>query len=297
VPQAPGRPSNPVIVAVFALLCLIWGTTWAAIQIGLAGIPPFTGVALRFAIAAALLLALARALGLRLGRHPLERRVWLVNGLFSFVVSYGVVYWCEQWVPAGLTSVLFATYPLFVALVGRFLLPAEGLSRRELVSMLVAFAGVGVIFASDFAALGGPQVALASALVLVSPLAAAIGSVLVKRWGAGIHPISITAVPMALTAAVMGSVALAVERGKTLVWDGASISSLLYLAVFGSAVSFSLYYWLLSHLAVKRLALITYVTPIVAVLVGVLRGEPLTAHVLAGGGLVIVGVALTVHRR
>jgi len=245
-----------LIVLTFAALCLIWGSTWAAIQIGLQGIPPFTGVALRFAIAAALLLVLVRLRRVPLGQIRRERLLWLVNGTLAFSISYGVVYWAEQWVPSGLASVLFATYPLFVAILAQFLLPQEAITRPEVIGSLVGFAGVGVIFSEDFAALGGSQVAVAAAVMLISPLVAAVASVLVKRWGAGVHPFSLTAVPMAMTAVIMGMVALGTERGRPVVWDGVSVSALLYLAVFGSAVTFSLYYWLLSHLPAKRLALI-----------------------------------------
>jgi len=289
------QPRPAVLFAAIALLCLIWGTTWAVIQIGLQGIPPFTGVALRFAIAAVLLLTLARIMRIRLGGRPHEKMLWLVNGLCSFVVSYGVVYWSEQWVPSGLAAVLFATYPLFIALIGHFILPSEPLTQREAVSILLGFVGVGVIFMEDFSALGGRQVAVASAVMLLSPLSAALGSICVKRWGKGIHTFSVTAVPMALTAVVMGAMALLFERGREVTFNAVSVSALFYLAILGSAVTFSLYYWLLSRMPVKRLALITYVIPMVAVFIGVLRGEPLTAHVLAGSALVIFGVALAVH--
>ena len=91
-----GSPGSGRLAAAFLVLTLVWGTTWAVIRVGLAGIPPFTGVALRFAIAGLLLLALARRLGVRLGRSRRERWLWVVNGLLSFCVSYSVVYWSED---------------------------------------------------------------------------------------------------------------------------------------------------------------------------------------------------------
>jgi len=291
-----GRPSAFVISITFVLLCLIWGTTWSVIQIGLVGIPPLTGVALRFAIAAALLLVLIGVRRIRLGTTRRERLLWLSNSVLSFSVSYGVVYWAEQWVPSGLTSVLFATYPLFVALLAHYMLPAETLRRPEVIGIALGFAGVGVIFSSDFEALGGREVAVASAVMLLSPVAAAASSVFVKRWGAGIHPFSLSAVPMGLTAALMGMLAAIFERDRVVTFDRVSVGALLYLAIAGSAVTFSLYYWLLSHLPAKRLALIAYVIPVVAVLIGVLRDEPLTLRSLAGSALVLVGVALAIHR-
>jgi len=289
------RPSQPLIVGVFVLLCLIWGTTWAAIQIGLEGIPPFTGAAMRFGLASLLLLVLALSLGVRLGRNRREKLLWLVNGMFSFTISYGVVYWSEQWVPSGLASVLFATYPLFVAVISHFALPSEALTRREVLGILLGFAGVAVIFTEDFSLLGGPQVTIAAVVMLLSPVAAAVGSVSVKRWGAGVHPFSLTAIPMAMAAAILGAMGLAFESEREVVFDTVSLGALLYLAVVGSALTFSLYYWLLAYLPVKRLALIAYLIPVVAVLLGVLRGEPLTNQILAGSGVVVVGVALAVQ--
>jgi drug/metabolite transporter (DMT)-like permease len=290
------RPSTFVISITFVLLCLIWGTTWSVIQIGLVGIPPLTGVALRFAIAAAALLALVWARRIRLGTTRRERWLWLSNAVLSFSVSYGVVYWAEQWVPSGLTSVLFATYPLFVALMAHYLLPTETLRRPEVFGIVLGFAGVGVIFSADFEALGGREVAVASAVMLLSPLAAAASSVFVKRWGAGVHPFSLSAVPMGLTAALMGVLAAIFERDREITFDRVSVGALLYLAIAGSAVTFSLYYWLLSHLPAKRMALIAYIIPVVAMLIGLLRDEPLTLRSLAGSALVLVGVALAIHR-
>jgi len=290
------RPSPALLVGAFAVLCLIWGSTWAAIRIGLAGIPPFTGVSLRFAIASALLFVLGLLRGVPLGRSALERRLWVVNGLLSFAVSYGVVYWAEQWVPSGLTAVLFATYPLFVAIVAHFLLPEEALNLREALGIAAGFLGVGVIFSEDLSSLGGAGVALGAAVLLISPFVSAVSSVAIKRWGGGMHPFSLTTVPMAIGAAATGLVALGAERGKPLVWSGTSVAALLYLAIAGSAVTFTLYYWLLSHMPAKRLALITYIIPVEAVLLGTALGERLTARVVAGSALVVLGVALAVHR-
>ncbi len=279
------------------LLCGIWGTTWSVIQIGLRGIPPFTGVAIRFAISGLLLLVIARARGIRLGRTRRERRLWWGNGLFGFALAYGVVYWAEQWVPSGLAAVLFAVYPLIVAILAHFFLTSEKLHPREVIGALLGFTGVGVIFLEDFTALGGSQVAVGAAVLLLSPLASGTATVSVKRWGHGIHPFSIAAVPMLVAAGATAILALVLERDAVITWDRTSVLALLYLSVVGSALTFSLYFWLLSHLPAKRLALIAYVIPIVAVGIGVLRGEPFTLHLLAGSAVVVFGVALAVSPR
>jgi drug/metabolite transporter (DMT)-like permease len=290
------RPRRTSILLAFAVLTVVWGTTWAAIRIGLDGIPPFTGVALRFVIASTLLLAAIRWYRIRLGGSPHERFLWGVNALLTFVVSYGVIYWAEQWVPSSLGSVLFATFPLLVAVLAHFALPGERLGLRSAAGIVLGFGGVLVIFSEDLARLGGPQVFRASAVMLVSPVVSAVSSVAVKRWGKGIHPLSLTAVPMGIAAAVMAGLAGLFERHRPLHWSAATLAALVYLALVGSAVTFSLYYWLLAHVRATLVSLVAYLTPVVAVAVGILfLREPMTGRILAGSLLVLSGVALAVH--
>jgi drug/metabolite transporter (DMT)-like permease len=288
----PGR-----LLAGFLLLTVIWGTTWAVIRVGLGGVPPLTGVALRFTIAGGLLLALAPRFGVRFGRSRRELGLWTLNGLLSFCISYSIVYWSEQYIPSGLAAVLFATYPLFVAVFAHFGLPGERLGRAAVGGLLLGFAGVAVIFSDDLHQLGGERATQAALVMLVAPLVSAVASVAVKRWGSGIHPLSMAAVPMLLSGVVMGLVSRLAERGVPVVLDGRSLSALLYLAILGSAVTFTIYYWLLANMPAMRLALMSYLIPIVAVAVGALVfDEPLRPRLLAGSALVLAGV-LTVNLR
>ena len=267
------------------------------IRIGLRGLPPVAGVALRFGIASAALLAMVPFFGVKLGRSRNERRLWWVNGFLTFAIPYGILYWAEQWVPSGLASVLFATFPLLTAVIAHFTLPGERLTGRAVVGTLVGFLGVAVIFSEDFHALGGSQVAKAAAVLLISPLCAALGSIAVKRWGAGVHPISTAAVPMGLTAIMMGALSLFVDSGRHLTFNTPSVLALLYLAICGSALPFTLYFWLLKHQTATEMSLINYVTPVIAVTVGTLfLDEPFTARIVAGAALVILGVAVVMAK-
>ena len=291
-------PNSGRLRAAFIVLTLIWGSTWAVIRLGLEGIPPLTGVALRFAIAGAILLVLIPRFGVRFTWSREELGLWAVNGLLSFTASYTIVYWAEQHIPSGLAALLFATYPLFVAVIAHFALPGERLGWRASGGILLGFAGVAVIFSDDLQLLGGANVREVALVMLLSPIVSAVATVAVKRWGAGIHPLSLTAVPMLLTAAVVGTLALALERGATLVFDLRSVGSLLYLAVFGSAVTFTIYYWMLARARATQVALIAYTIPIVAVAVGALLfQEPIRPRVVLGGVLVLMGVAAVTRRR
>jgi drug/metabolite transporter (DMT)-like permease len=286
---------GPLLKAVtLGLLTLVWGTTWSAITISLRGIPPFTGVAIRFAIAAALLIAYARFMAIPLastGRR--DRRLRLLHAVLTFCGSYGVVFWAEQWVPSGLASVLFATFPLLVAVMAHFALPEERMTVPVLVGSGLGFAGIAVIFAEDFELLGGSMVALASVVMLVSPLVAAVVSVAVKRWGSGMHPVPFNAVAMALAAGIMGGVAALVERHREVSFDPGPVAALLYMAVAGTAIVFPLYFWLLEHMEVRQVALIGYGTPVVALFIGAaFMGEPMTVRTWVGSAMVVIGVAV-----
>jgi drug/metabolite transporter (DMT)-like permease len=290
-------PSPFLKALTLGLLTLIWGTTWAAITIALRGIPPFTGVALRFGVAAVLLLAYAYLKGIPLAAaNSRDRRLRILHALLTFCASYGVVFWAEQWVPSSLASVLFATFPLMVAVLAHFVLPSERMTAPVLVGTVLGFAGIAVIFAEDFDLLGGHMVGVAAAVMLISPLVAAVVSVAVKRWGAGMHPVPFNAVAMVLAAGIMGVVAAIVERRLPIVFSPGPVAAVLYMAVAGTAITFPLYFWLLEHMEARQVALIGYGTPIVALLLGVVfMNESLTTRTLVGSALVIVGVAVASH--
>ncbi len=291
------KPSRALTWAVLALLILIWSTTWAVIRVGLRGIPPFTGVALRFALASVVLLSLAPVFGIRLGRQPNELRIWAINTFLTFAIPYSVLYWSEQWLPSGLAAVIFATVPLVTALAAHFMLPAERLTARRAVGVLVGFGGIAVLYSGDFRALGGGQVAKAAAVMLIAPVCAGLANVALKRWGEGIHPLSIGAVPMAVTAVLMGTVARLVEHGRPVTFNTPTVLSLLYLGLIGSALPFTLYFWLLRRQSATGMAMINYATPVLAVTIGTFfLDEPFTLRIVLGSALVLVGVAVAVRK-
>lgn len=234
----------------------------------------------------------------RLGRTRREWLVWSVNGLFTFCLAYSILYWAEQWVPSGLAAVLFATFPLLVALLAHFILPGERLTWASGIGILLGFVGVAVIFSEDFRTLLGPRVAFAAVVLLLCPICSAIGSVAVKKWGSGIHPLSTAAVPMLLCGLILGPIAWWAESDRPLTFNGPSTFALFYLALVGSAFPFTLYFWLLKRLPATRISLINYAVPVVAVIVGsVVLDEPVTLRVVLGTALVIAGTAVAVRKK
>jgi drug/metabolite transporter (DMT)-like permease len=222
-----------------------------------------------------------------------DRRLRLLHALLSFCVSYGIVFWSEQWVPSGLASVLFATFPLLVAVMAHFALPREKMTLAALVGSGLGFSGIAVIFAEDFALLGGTMVAIAAAVMLISPLVSATVSVAVKKWGSGMHPVPFNAMAMVMATGIMGVVAALTERGRPVVFDPGPVAALLYMAIAGTAMTFPLYFWLLEHMEARQVALIGYGTPVVALIIGAaFMAEPMTVRTWVGSAMVVVGVAV-----
>lgn len=280
-----------------AAVSFIWGSTWLAIKVGLESMPPFLSAGMRFALAAGVLAGLSWVAGVPWPREARTHAGLLALGVLNFVVNYGAVYWGEQYVSSGLTAVLFATYPLFVLLVAHATIGAERITARKAVGVLLGFAGVFVIFRSDLA-LAEPRAALAAAVILVSPVASALTSVGIKKWGHDLHPYTLTALPMAYGAVALTAIGLTFEDARAIEWTPAAVGSLAFLSLFGSVIAFVVYYRLLKVVSVSLLALVSYAFPIVAVVLGwLVLGERLAGSTLLGAGAVLAGIAIATWRR
>ena len=202
------------------------------------------------------------------------------------------MYWGEQYIPAGLSAVLFATNPLFVLLLAHFVLASEPITLRKLLGVTLGFVGVLFIF-KDELQLPDRMSEVAAAVTLVSPFVAAISVVGIKRWGQHLHPYNLTALPMTYAAGALLVVSVLTEDLSTVRWTGTAIGTVLYLALFGSVAAFVIFYTLLKQFAVSTLVFITYVFPVVAIALGyILLGETIELQSLIGTGIIMVGIVV-----
>src|SRR5690242_5405613 len=162
-------------VARYALLCVIWGSTWMVIKVGYGDLGPFNVAGLRFVVAGALMTVVALATGARWPRGRPEWTAVMVVGLLMFAGDYGLIYWAEQYIASGLTAVLFATLPLMTLFIARAYIPGQQITTGKLGSSVLALAGTVALFADqlrvDTAAIR-PMLA-----VLGATLCAAVASV------------------------------------------------------------------------------------------------------------------------
>ncbi|MFT4541705.1 MAG: drug/metabolite transporter (DMT)-like permease [Planctomycetota bacterium] len=285
--QAPSARTATVCVV---LMCLIWGSTWIVIRKGLQDLPPFTSAGVRFAIAASIMVLVAGPLARREGgKAPTWRLRW-VMGMCNFTISYGVVYWSELTLPSGLVSTLWATFPMMMAIMGYFLLPNERLRSRQWGGFVIALAGVILLFLTDLAALG-PGAIPAGCILLISPAAAALGTVLVKRDGGEVSSILLNRDGLILGAVGLLTLAGIFERDAEMAWTASAIGSILYLAIAGTVVAFGLYFWLMRFVPATKLSLITYIIPVVALILGAVFADESFGLTTAGGLLgILAGV-------
>jgi drug/metabolite transporter (DMT)-like permease len=296
MPDVVHKPSTFTIGGLFCLLCLIWGSTWLVIKEGLADLPPLTSAGMRFTVAALFLALLMAATGRRDGGSRPPRWLWMTMGSLNFSVSYGLVYQTETVLPSGLVSVLWGVYPLMMAILAHRFLPGERLGLGHGLGFLLGFAGVVLLFLTDVKNLGPEAIGLA-ALLMLSPLASAVSTFLVKKHGSGCSSMLLNRNAMALGAGILLASAAVGERGQSITWTDTAIFSIAYLALLGTVVTFTIYFWLLRHCSASKLSLIAFVTPCVALLLGqTLGGEQVTANTLLGTAMILTGVGLGMRR-
>jgi len=276
---------------VFTFLCFVWGSTWLAIKVGLGSLPPITFAGIRFVIASSLLASYAIAKRVEFPKDANSWRVMLFLSLSQIAVPYALAFWGEQYMTAGLTSLLFATLPFFVAVFAHFMIPSERVTTRKVTAMLLCFIGVAVIFSRELMftvnSFWGGIAVVASAGI------AGCANVVGKKYSLSINSTVNVVVQMGVGSILLVAAGLVLEHGVPLNFDYASVFAIVYLAVLGSTFAFVALYWLFTRMEVTRISLFTFITPIVAVLLGwLILGESVDINVAAGGSLILVGVVL-----
>jgi drug/metabolite transporter (DMT)-like permease len=283
---------------VWLVLCVIWGSTWLFIKLGLEALPPLTFAAIRFVISCAIIFSIIRIRGIKLPRARGDWSLLAITGILSFALNYGLVFWAEQYISSGLAALLQATLPAFGLVFAHFHLPGERLSWARIGGVVLGVCGVGVVFSNQLAVSGTMALAGCVAMIL-SAMFAAYSNVLVKAYGKNMNPAVLAAGQMLFGLLVLLVVGIPLEGNPLRFhWTPIALISLLYLAVVGTVIAFMLYYWLVLNMDVTKSMLISLVTPVVAVLLGMLvLDEQIGWRTLFGGAMIMMGIALIVVRK
>lgn len=283
---------------VWVILCGIWGSTWLFIKLGLADLPPFTFAGVRFVIACTILFIWIR---IRRLQFPNTRSDWIllaVTGILAFGLNYGLLFWGEQYISSGLAALLQATIPAFGLVIAHFHLPHERLSWARIGGVILGVCGVGVVFSNQLAVAGRQALAGCVALI-VSSFCAAYANVLVKSRGAQMDPAILAGGQMFFGLLLLLAVGIPLEGNPLhFRWTTMALVALFYLAFVGSVIAFLLYYWLVLNIDVTKSMLIALVTPVVAVILGmIVLDEEIGWRTLIGGAMIMIGISFIVVRR
>ena len=279
----------------FATIYLVWGTTFYAIRVGVQDVPPFLLAGVRFVIAGLALCAwtLAR------GERPPAARQWAAAFVIAFpifVVDYGGVFWAERRVPSGVTAVMMATIPAFMALSEVVFLGTQRMTARLGAALLIGVGGVAVLVSRKLSLGGAPIDRVGAAVLLVAAIGWSVASALTRKLP--LPPSKILSSGAQMLAGGVLLTALSAAAGEFRGFDPAAVPAaawvaLLYLVVFGSIVAFTAYVWLIHRESPTRVGTYAYVNPVVAVFVGwALGGETISSRTVLGSLLVLVSVVL-----
>ena len=281
---------------VFGALCVIWGSTWLGIKIGLEFLPSFLFAGLRFATATIVLILLAKILHARMPRDRASWILMLFLGIFQISLPYGLVFWGEEYVSSGLSAVLFATLPFFVAIFAH-IFTEEKLTGIKVGGIILSFCGLIAIFWKDltlFQNLVAQYSALGSLAIVGSAASGGLANVIAKRHAEGVDPVANVLVQHSIGAVALLSFGLVTESTTSLNFTPAAIMAILYLGVVGSAFGFIGLYWLLKRASATNTSMVTFLNPIVALLLGwVVLQEVPDPNVGIGAVLILAGVYMT----
>ena len=277
----------------FLLIVVLFGGAFPAIKVGVQFLPPLLLAAARYSTSAALLLGYAAATTSYW--RPATHDDWagVLAGGVLFIGGTGLTFVGVQYTTSGVAAILFSLVPILTVLVGWFLLPTERLSLRGVVGVVVAFAGVAIAVRPGAAILSDVSL-VGNLLVLAAAVCVTLGTVLVRRARPPMPVVALTGWAMLLGAAVQLGFSIGLGEPLAAVrLTPPALLSIAYLSVFAGALGIKVYFDLLSRFGALHVNLVTYLNPIVAVIVGwLLLGESLPTTALAGLAVVFVGFVL-----
>ena len=283
------------IAAGFVLVSLIWGSTWLVIKVGIGSVPPFFAAAMRFALASLFIFIIMRLRGERLPTDRVAIRLYLTLAVLSYSFPFALVYWGELYIPSGLASILFAVYPFVVAIGSHFVLAGERMNIMKMAGIVLGFTGVLMIFWGDLRPTEGSGLAMLG--ILASTVMQGSSLIIIKKQSRDISPASLSLGGMCIGVLILTVLAVCFEDVREVHLDARGVGSILYLATFGTVVTFLTYYWLLKRVQAVYLSFVTLVTPALAVFLGaVLLGEKLEPNVFTGATAICAGIVVATGR-
>jgi len=290
------RPAKILLYLAFIVNIFVFGSSWMFNKMVLQeGVSPLWGAALRQSIAAVVFLIAFMIKRPKLNLTRKHIKLIVIYGVFMMALGHVFSFYGQQHIDSGLASIIFSFFPLAVILISAILIPRkEPLTLRKIVGTLLGFAGIVLLFYTQNMLSAGTVQLLGIAFVLMSVFVNSLPNVIIKRDGIELDPLILNTGGMLIASILLLSTAFIAEGVPSFALTKRLIFAELYLGIVCSAVGFFLYFWLMRHISVFKLALTAYITPLVAVFLGyVFYNEILSLNHYIGMLLIFTGIFIT----
>jgi drug/metabolite transporter (DMT)-like permease len=293
------RPIWKTLLA-FAIIYLVWGSTYLAIRIGVREVPPFLFAAMRFLIAGLVLYGWKIAQGER-SPSGVEWASASLLAILFLVLDYGLLYWAERRVPSGIAAVMMATTPAFMAVCEIVFLQTQRLTVRLALALLIGIGGVAVLMSHTLSLGAVPIDTMGAIALVVAAMSWSVSSVLTRKLQ--LPPSKVMSSGVQMLAGGVFLVLISAALGEFRNFHLGTVSrgawfSLLYLIVAGSIIAFTAYLWLIHRESPTKVGTYAYVNPVVAVLLGYyFGGEALGPRTILGAMFVLISVVMITTTR
>ncbi|MES5043997.1 DMT family transporter [Rhizobium nepotum] len=274
-------------------LSLLWGGSFFFIGIAVKELPPVTIVALRVSLAATALLIVCRIMGLHLPREGAVWRAFFGMGLLNNIIPFCLIVWGQTHIASGLASILNATTPLFTVIVAHFLTTDEKMTSNKLAGVLIGFVGVATMIGP--AAFGGAASNLWGQLaILGAAISYSFAGIFGRRFKAmGVPPLMTATGQISSSTLMLIPAALLIDKPWTLAMPSLGTwGALVGIALLSTALAYLIFFRILATAGATNLALVTFLIPVSAILLGsLILGEQLEVKHFAGMAMIAAGLA------
>ena len=286
-----GKREEITVILAYISVCIIWGSTYLAIRIGVSDFPPELFAGIRFLIAGALVLLFAYFKGYKFPENVTDFKRQAIVGLFLLMGGNGLVVWAEQWVYSGATSLLMAIVPLFNAILELFLINEPRIGLKGWFGLVLGFGGVALLV------LSGSEARIidvsGGGLLLLAAFSWSLGSVYSKTFKASGTTVANIGIQMFAGGIGLTLIGLMLGEASQIHLTGKGLGAMAYLIFFGSILGYSSYIYLLQKWPASKAGTYAYINPIVGVFLGaVLLGEPVSSNVYISAIIILGGVFL-----
>jgi len=283
--------TDPLAYLCYFIMCIVWGSTYLAIKLGIDDLPPALFAGIRFTTVGIIMFIYARLKGLKMPANFQDFKRSAITGLFLLTGAAGFVFWSQQYIATSLTAIILATSVLFTALIDSFLPGGNRVGKRGWLGLICGFLGVAILFSPELefgnTSLPGLFGALSSSLCW------AVGSLYSVRRPPSCSTISNIAVQSLAGGVALLVLGLLAGELVSVKITPIGMAALLYLIIFGSIIAYSAYIYILKVVPPYKAVTYTYINPIVAIILGFLvLNESLHIEMAIGAVVIIGGVIL-----